>query len=114
MNALRFIRIGKIPEGYSKRTGINFSVLLGMLRIDKHRLFGRPAAFTWGPMGFGEIDHRHLLTYDLSFPPEGGTICFVCSVVPNDLFKQGIINRLIPAYAKNIGTIAITRFFDFR
>lgn len=67
MNVLRFIRIGKIPEGYSIRTGINLPVLLGLLRIDKHRLFGCPAAFTWGPMGFGEIDHRHLLTYDDHF-----------------------------------------------
>lgn len=55
MNVLRFIRIGKIPEGYSKRTGINLPVLLGMLRIDKHRLFGRPAAFTWGVWDLGKL-----------------------------------------------------------
>lgn len=69
MNVLRFIRIGEIPEGYSIRTGINFPVLLGMFRIDKHRLFRRPAAGCGsGPYNF-RLSFLHI--------PQGSLFCIL-------------------------------------
>ena len=47
------------------------------------------------------------------FSPKSRTVRLVLSVIFNDPFQQGIIHRLLPADAEQIGALAVSGSLDF-